>query len=208
MGRRRRSRLGRRRVWAGIAIAVASIAVVGVFVNPFEGARAAVRYVTDIPRVEQHAHLLRRAAAESKVDPHLLAGIMLSESGGDVGAVSSADALGLMQLKLATAQDMARRMGLPEPSRRDLLTDAELNVRLGARYLRWLEGYLDGNVEAMLVGYLAGPGKMRAWIREAGSYPAWRAAREAQRSQLIAYVDKVLHYRKVFERRGRIVAQR
>lgn len=213
MGRRRRRwnwrALGKRRTVAAAGVLVALIACGLVFLTPaFDATRAAVRHVTDVPRVEEHAAILRRAAAESSVDANLLAGIMLSESGGDVGAVSSADALGLMQLKLATAQDMARRMELPEPSRKDLLTDAELNVRLGARYVRWLEDYLDGELEAMLVGYLAGPGRMRAWIREAGSYAAWRAAREAQGSSLIAYVDKVLHYREVFERRGKIVPAR
>ena len=49
---------------------------------------------------------------------------------------------------------------------------------------------------------------MRTWIREAGSYAAWRAEREGQKSSLLAYVDKVQHYREVFERRGKIVPTR
>ena len=45
--------------------------------------------MTDVTRVEEHAKLLRRTAAEFDLDPNFMAGVMLAESGGRVGAVSS-----------------------------------------------------------------------------------------------------------------------
>jgi soluble lytic murein transglycosylase-like protein len=130
---------------------------------------------------------------------------MLSESGGDVGAVSDADALGLFQLMLPTAQERARRMRLPEPSRGDLLEDGRLNTRLAAHYLRWLERRYDGHLESVLVAYNAGPGRLERWIREAGGYHAWRAARDtAGDSGVLRYAAKVARYRAVFAERGRI----
>ena len=86
-----------------------------------------------LARVESHAGALRRAAAESGFDPNLLAGVAYAESKGKLSAVSQRDALGLFQLMLPTARERARELGLPEPTRSDLLSDAQLNARLAAK---------------------------------------------------------------------------
>ncbi|HVS17229.1 MAG TPA: transglycosylase SLT domain-containing protein [Planctomycetota bacterium] len=160
-----------------------------------------------LPRVESHAAWIVEAANESRVDPNLLAAIMLSESGGDVGAVSHANALGLFQLMLPTAQERARRMRLAEPTREELLEDGRLNTRLAAHYVRWLERRYDGHLEKMLIAYNAGPGRLERWIREAGGYHAWRAERDAAGdSGVLRYAAKVSRYRGVFAERGRIAS--
>lgn len=162
-----------------------------------------VRYRSHVQRVESHAEVIRAAALEARVDPNLLAAIMLSESGGRVDAVSRVDALGLFQLMLPTAQERARVLRLPEPTREDLLSDALLNARLAASYLRWLDRRYDGHLEQMLIAYNAGPGRLGRWIREAGSYHAWRAEREvAGNSDVLRYAAKVAHFRDVFAERG------
>jgi len=168
-------------------------------------ARAA-RVTSHIRRVEGHAEVIRFAAEESGLDPNLLAAIMLSESGGKLDAVSSAGALGLFQLQLGTAGDMARAMRLPEPTREELLTESLLNARLAARYLIWLGERFDGHLEKMLIAYNAGPARLRAWIEEAGGYAAWRAERvRAGNSDVLAYVAKVERMRERFAERGHIV---
>lgn len=193
---------------------VAAIALIGLFATLsssrwYRPTRAAVTGLTNRPRVESHAALLRAVGAEFDLDPNLLAGLMLAESGGDVDAVSHADALGLLQLMLPTARDMAQRMGLDEPSRKDLLRDAELNVRLGGRYLHWLDGQFDGQLEAMLAAYNMGPGRLKKRIAEAGSFEAWIDERRASgESPVAGYVDKVLAEREVFRERGNIVPNR
>jgi len=166
----------------------------------------AARMRSDFPRVEKHAEVIRFAAAESGIDANLLAAIMLSESGGRIAAVSSAEALGLYQLQLATARDAARWLDLPEPTRADLLTDRLLNARLGARYLRWLSERYQGDREQMLIAYNAGPGRLDGWIEAAGGYAAWRAEREAAgNSDVLAYVAKVERMTERFAERGVIV---
>lgn len=193
---------------------VAAVALIGLFATLsgtrwYRPTRAAVSGLTNRPRVESHAPLLRAAGAEFDIDPNLLAGLMLAESGGHVGAVSHADALGLLQLMLPTAQEMAQRMGLEQPSRKDLLRDAELNIRLGARYLKWLDEQFDGQLEAMLVAYNMGKSNLKKKIAEAGSFEAWIAERRASgESGVATYVDKVLREREVFRERGHIVPNR
>lgn len=177
-------------------------------------AKAAIVHLNGVDRVESRAPWILEAALESGVDPHLIAAMMFCESSGRVDAVSSAEALGLLQLQVPTAGDMARRLGVEPPDRETLLSDGRLNVRLGAAYVAWLRDYLEGSTtpgtegeEKVLIGYNAGPGRLRGWIRDFGGYAAWKAEREAAGdSQVLRYVAKVRKYRELFEQRGRIRA--
>jgi len=150
---------------------------------------------------------LRAAAAESGVDANLLAGIMFVESGGEVDAVSRVGALGLFQLMETSASDAARKLGLPRPTREELLSDAALNTRLAAVHVAWLIEHEGPDLERVLVAYNAGRTKLLRWIRADGSFDAWRArqAREGD-SAVLAYARKVLDLRERFARRGKIVA--
>lgn len=177
-------------------------------------AKAAIVHLNGVDRVESRAPWILEAANESGVDPHLIAAMMFCESSGRVDAVSSAEALGLLQLQVPTAGDMARRLDVEVPDRETLLSDGQLNVRLGAAYVAWLRDYLDGSTEPgsvgeekVLIGYNAGPGRLRGWIRDFGGYAAWKAEREAAGdSQVLRYVAKVRKYRALFAERGRILA--
>jgi len=134
---------------------------------------------TDLKRILGHRERLLRFAAEAKVDPYLLAGIMWAESRGVSGQTSSAGALGLMQLSRPAASDAARRLGLPEPTQDDLLHNDDLNVRLAAHHVRWLLDVRgDWTLEMVLVSYNAGRTKLKRWIEEAGGYPEWCASEE------------------------------
>lgn len=157
-------------------------------------------------RVEEHALEIEAAAAESELDPCLVAGVVYCESSGRVGVVSSAGALGLMQLIPDAAGDAARRLGLEVPSREVLLTDGALNLRLGASQLAWTLKHEEGNVERALCAYNAGRTRLRRWINGAGSYTRWREERlRAGDSKVLAYAQRVLDYRETFRERGVIV---
>jgi soluble lytic murein transglycosylase-like protein len=154
-------------------------------------------------RVESHAPILRKAAAESGVDSCLLAGVMYVESRGQVGAVSRKGAMGLFQLMPPAAHDSARKLRLPEPSRAELLTNAELNARLGAEYLRWLIALEGPDPERVLVSYNAGRAKLARWEKEAGGWENWRAQQQVHDSSgAFTYAKDVLEFRDRFRTRG------
>jgi len=156
-------------------------------------------------RVESHADVIRAAAAESGVDPCLLAGIMYVESRGRPEAVSGKGALGLFQLMTSAAGDSARRLKLPEPAREDLLSDPLLNARLAASHLAWLQRHEGPDPERVLVAYNAGRGRLAGWIREAGSFEAWREGRERAGGQgTLAYARQVLGMCRRFRERAAI----
>ncbi len=128
----------------------------------------------DFDRIATFEKILKSAAKESGVDPYMLAGIMYNESRGVNGRTSSAGAMGLMQLSLAAAGDSAKRLDLPKPTKKDLLEDGELNIRLAASHWAWLIKHRgDWSEEAVLVSYNAGRTKLIRWIKAAGSYSRW-----------------------------------
>lgn len=108
-----------------------------------------------------------RAAADEFGLPHeLLFGLVRTESGFRPEAVSAMSAYGLAQLILPTARQMAGRVGVGagRVTRRRLLTDPALNVRLGAAYVRTLLDTFEGSEPLALAAYNAGPEAVRAWM--------------------------------------------
>lgn len=196
--------------WVGWTLAVAFLAVLVVAVLPVflrkapEVARQVWSFV-GVHRVEWHAAELRAAGAESGVDPCLLAAVMYAESKGRVDAVSKRGALGAFQLMPSAAADAARKLGLEEPSREELLSDSQLGARLCAAHLSWLLRQEGPDLERVLVAYNAGRGKLRRWVEAEGSYEAWRAERLRQGGAgTLAYARTVLAMRDRFRERGAI----
>jgi soluble lytic murein transglycosylase-like protein len=99
--------------------------------------------------------LVRRYAARFDVDPLTILAVIQVESQFDPKAVSSAGAIGLMQLQPATARALAADLGL-QWSGDDLLYDPDVNVMLGTYYLRNLFDRF-GDPDAALAAYCSGP---------------------------------------------------
>lgn len=81
-------------------------------------------------------------------------------------ARSRSQALGLLQLKLDTALQVAKRWQRPAP-RRDDLFKPEVNLPLGAAYLRELLNRFDRQFALAVGGYNAGPGAVARWLPDA-----------------------------------------
>ncbi len=92
-----------------------------------------------------------------RIDPHLLASIVATESAGRPGAISNKGALGLMQVMPATA----RSLGVRNPQA--MLTDRALALSTGAAYLKQLQGQFGNNVPLVVAAYNAGPGAVKKY---------------------------------------------
>ncbi|AXQ31361.1 hypothetical protein D0B54_22920 [Solimonas sp. K1W22B-7] len=90
-------------------------------------------------------------------------GVMRQESLFLPTAVSRSQALGLLQLLMPTAQQVARKWGRPSPSREDLF-DPAINVPLGAAYLRDQTDRFGGRFILTLGAYNAGPNAVARWL--------------------------------------------
>jgi soluble lytic murein transglycosylase len=99
-------------------------------------------------------------------EPAFTHAIIRQESGFDPGVASGVGARGMMQLMPATAQVVARGLGVPYSAGR--LGDPEYNMRLGTAYLGQLVDQFSGSYVMASAGYNAGPGRSVQWAAECG----------------------------------------
>ena len=111
------------------------------------------------------AREIAAAAQENALDPFLIAALVRVESGFNPRAVSSRGARGLMQVMPDTGQWIASQMGASafDP---DWLFDPELNLRMGAWYLRALLDQFDGRPVVALAAYNAGRTRVQEWLAQ------------------------------------------
>jgi soluble lytic murein transglycosylase len=102
---------------------------------------------------------------EGAVPPALTLALIRQESSFDPGALSPAGARGLMQLMPATAETVARRIGVPV-SLAGLTTQTSYNMQLGTAYLRELLDRYGGALPLALAAYNAGPHKVDEWLAQ------------------------------------------
>lgn len=89
------------------------------------------------------------------------------ESGGKQSAVSSAGAVGIMQLMPSTAEDVAKKNNIPwDPNR--FKNDAGYNQNLGLLYMQQLSQQFPGNPKEIYAAYVAGPATVEAQIAAGG----------------------------------------
>jgi hypothetical protein len=136
-------------VCAGSGVAVAQSA-------PVERPAAAHFYASHIAEASQRFG----------IPEHWIRAVLRAESAGDVRAISSAGAMGLMQVMPDTWAGLRVRYGLGRDP-----YDPRDNILAGTAYLREMfDRY--GNVAAMLAAYNAGPGRYDEHLATGRTLPA------------------------------------
>lgn len=103
------------------------------------------------------------SAKEFNLDPALVASVINVESGFKEHAISSAGAMGLMQLMPSTSIEIAQKLGVENFKIKDLLS-AETNIRFGCFYLSYLTNLYNGELVNVLAGYNAGFNNVNIWL--------------------------------------------
>ena len=122
-----------------------------------------------LPATIAYNDAIAEAASLYKLDPNLIRAIIRAESAFNPFAVSSAGALGLMQLM----PEVAEELDVLDPF------DPRQNIFGGARYLRQLLDRHEGNLNLAVASYNAGPGAVDRY----NGIPPYRETRN--------YVNKV-----------------
>jgi peptidoglycan lytic transglycosylase len=101
------------------------------------------------------------------VEPGIVYAIARQESGFNPRAISSAGAVGLMQVTPATARSVAAKFRTAYDEKR-LFNDETYNAQLGAAELGDLIKYYRGSYILSFAGYNAGRGRVNDWIDRYG----------------------------------------
>jgi soluble lytic murein transglycosylase len=131
------------------------------------------------------------AAKDVGLDAAYMIGLIRQESRFQVGVRSSVGASGLMQVMPATAQWTARKLGMSDYTG-DQITDRDINLKIGAGYLKLVLDDFGGSQAMAAAAYNAGPGRPRKW-REGARVEAAAWAENVPFNETRDYVKKVLY---------------
>lgn len=120
---------------------------------------------------KKYTPIIEAAATKHGIDPKLVHAVIYAESAYDAKAISSAGAVGLMQLMPATARQYGAK------NRKD----PKQNIFAGTRYLKYLLGLFNDDLALSVAAYNAGENAVKKYNNQIPPY-----------SETQKYVKKVL----------------
>jgi soluble lytic murein transglycosylase len=147
-----------------------------------------------LPRREQ----IERDAKSAGIDPAWAYAIIRAESAWTTDARSGADAWGLMQLLPGTARELAKVEKLSFSGAADLF-DADLNIRLGTRYLSNMALRYDGSPWLATAAYNAGSDPVERWINARDSLEPDFFIETIPYKETREYVARVLAFSVIYD---------
>ena len=123
----------------------------------------------NVSKIRQSAYPLKytsyveKYSAEFSVDKYLVYAVIKAESEFDEKAVSDKGAVGLMQIMPSTAEEAAAKIGMENYSPK-MLTEPDINIRIGCYYIAFLLDRYGGDVRTAMAAYNAGYGNVDNWL--------------------------------------------
>jgi soluble lytic murein transglycosylase len=145
-----------------------------------------------------YADVIRQQAADKRLDPALIAGVIYAETKFEPRD-SSAGAIGPMQIMPGTAAFLARRSGATTFTTSDLTTP-RVNIAYGSYYLRYLLDEYAGNVTLALAAYNGGESNVNRWLADARAHGRKFAVADIRFPETRLYVLRVLHAQAEYRR--------
>jgi len=113
----------------------------------------------------KYQNYVEQAAEENNIDKLLIYSIIKAESGFNPKAKSASGAIGLMQVMLPTANEIALKLDMVELLEEDLY-EIEKNIKIGTKYFASLLEAYDNNLNLAIIAYNAGIGNVDNWIEK------------------------------------------
>jgi soluble lytic murein transglycosylase len=139
-----------------------------------------------------------RWSSRSNLSPAFALGIARSESLFFDRAVSSAGALGLMQLMPSTGRGVAARLEVDWRGRGTLF-EATTNIALGTQYLSEMLERLAGHPALAAAAYNAGERRVNRWLPDSGPIPADAWIDSVPFRETRGYVRRVLMAQTIYD---------
>lgn len=145
---------------------------------------------------------LKRFSLANGLDPFLVASLIRQESEFNAGAISRANAVGLMQLLPATGKTVAKQIklkGFNAPQ----LYNPSVNLELGTRYFKDMVERYNGQFEYALAAYNAGTDRVSDWLGQGHFRDPQEFVESIPFTETREYVQAILRnasvYRQLYE---------
>ena len=144
---------------------------------------------------------LRKYSEQNGLDPYLVASLIRQESEFNAGAISHANAVGLMQLLPKTGKTVAKQVKFKGYTAPQLYTPA-VNLELGTRYFKDMVDKYNGQFEYALAAYNAGSDRVGDWLGQGHYRDAQEFVESIPFTETREYVQAILRnasvYRKLY----------
>ncbi len=191
--RRRRKKRIHPLVYILTFLAMAAVAVVLVLVLR-GGYHTLIRSTYELA----HQETVMQACEEFDVEPALVYAIMRTESKFDENALSSADAMGLMQVTEISLQWLQYRSDAFKEYTVDQLYDPVVNIRCGVYMLSLLEEQFESE-QAVIAAYNAGIGIVQEWLADPAYSSDGVTLHTVPYDETRAYIERVQDAKAIYE---------
>jgi len=140
-----------------------------------------------------YRQLVEEYSKKYHLDPNLIYAVILAESMFNKDSISTANAMGLMQIIPSTGKFVASIAGLRNFNT-DMLLDPEINLGLGTKYLSMLAEQYNSNLILMLAHYNAGPTNLNSWIERSDPREVDTFVENIPFNETREYIKKVISY--------------
>jgi len=135
--------------------------------------------------------IVQKYSSQYNIDPLFILAVIRQESNFMPDAISYAGAQGLMQIMPSTGEGIARQIGVSNYNV-NMLTDPDINIRMGAFYLRQQLDNFGQNKFYCLGAYNGGPGRMSDWVSKRGNMDIDEFIESISYEQSREYIKKVM----------------
>jgi soluble lytic murein transglycosylase len=142
---------------------------------------------------------VQRQSMANALDPYLVASLIRQESEFNPGAISNANAYGLMQLLPQVGKGEARAAHIKHFSTSSLLIP-DVNIQLGTHYFKEMVTQYNGQVEYALAAYNAGSNRVDAWLQSGRYRDVAEFVESIPFTETREYVQAIVRNAKVYQR--------
>jgi len=136
-------------------------------------------------------------AKKNGLDPYFVASLIRQESEFNAGAVSRANAYGLMQLLPSVGKSIAKKQKIRHFNTSDLL-NPKINIELGTINLKQVMDRFGGQAEYALAAYNAGDTPVRRWMSSNDYKDIAEFVQSIPYSETRNYVQAILRNREMY----------
>ncbi len=147
---------------------------------------------------EAYKELVERTAGEFRLDPLLIYAVMMQESEFDAKSVSSAGAIGLLQIMPGTGEMIAKKLSYQSFTGNNLF-EPDININFGSWYLKTLITRFKGKLPLAVAAYNAGPNAVDEWLKKWGESDMDEFVENIPYQETRKYVEKVLGYYEAYK---------